>query len=204
MSALRLLSIRRKQVTGELCVKLSGGEALQHFYCSGRSLPATASCSACRQPAGAMCSCHPIVRNAVQPQLWEVCKQHFQPASNCMLWQSSQIPCCMQDLHAAMEAHLRLHFNNAESSDENVLNIYPTPLRKRILRFLYLKKLEECYLFKGCKPKLLDALLGSATVHLFMPKVKHVVIPSKCEPNAAGGPAEICHFPAFCPRSGNA
>ena len=81
------------------------------------------------------------------------------------------IMACLQDLHAAMEAHLRLHFNNAESSDENVLNIYPTPLRKRILRFLYLKKLEECYLFKGCKPKLLDALLGSATVHLFMPKV---------------------------------
>eukprot|EP00891_Asterochloris_glomerata_P006788 jgi/Astpho2/6788/Aster-07232 len=77
-----------------------------------------------------------------------------------------------EDLHAAMEAHLRLHFNNAESSDENVLNIYPTPLRKRILRFLYLKKLEECYLFKGCKPKLLDALLGSATVHLFMPRVE--------------------------------
>ena len=79
----------------------------------------------------------------------------------------------MQDLHAAMEAHLRLHFNNAESSDENVL--------KRILRFLYLKKLEECYLFKGCKPKLLDALLGSATVHLFMPKVQPVVTPSKLE-----------------------
>ena len=77
----------------------------------------------------------------------------------------------LQDLHTAMEAHLRLHFNNAESSDENVLNIYPTPLRKRILRFLYLRKLEQCYLFNGCKPKLLDALLGSATVHLFMPKV---------------------------------
>ena len=102
-----------------------------------------------------------------------------------------------------MEAHLRLHFNNAESSDENVLNIYPTPLRKRILRFLYLKKLEECYLFKGCKPKLLDALLGSATVHLFMPKVQLVVTHARFYYSAAGGPAEICHFPALCPRSGN-
>ncbi len=102
-----------------------------------------------------------------------------------------------------MEAHLRLHFNNAESSDENVLNIYPTPLRKRILRFLYLKKLEECYLFKGCKPKLLDALLGSATVHLFMPKVQLVMTHPDLESSAAGGPAEICHCPMLCPRSGN-
>ena len=93
-----------------------------------------------------------------------------------------------------MEAHLRLHFNNAESSDENVLNIYPTPLRKRILRFLYLKKLEECYLFKGCKPKLLDALLGSATVHLFMPKVHLGVMHAKSMSSAARGPAEICHL----------
>lgn len=113
------------------------------------------------------------------------------------------IMACLQDLHAAMEAHLRLHFNNAESSDENVLNIYPTPLRKRILRFLYLKKLEECYLFKGCKPKLLDALLGSATVHLFMPRVQLVMTHPDLESSAAGGLAGICHCPALCPRSGN-
>ena len=133
--------------------------------------------------------------DAVQPQLWEVC-MHLNLHADCHD-NHHCISFCIQDLHAAMEAHLRLHFNNAESSDENVLNIYPTPLRKRILRFLYLKKLEECYLFNGCKPKLLDALLGSATVHLFMPKVQLLVTHSKLECKAAGGPAEICNCPAL-------
>ena len=127
---------------------------------------------------------------------------HLNPHANCHD-DHHCITFCIQDLHAAMEAHLRLHFNNAESSDENVLNIYPTPLRKRILRFLYLKKLEECYLFKECKPKLLDALLGSATVHLFMPKVQLGVIHETSDSSATGGPAEICHLcPALCPRLG--
>ena len=42
----------------------------------------------------------------------------------------------MQELHTAMESHLRLHFNNESSSDDSVLAIYPTPLRRRILTFL--------------------------------------------------------------------
>lgn len=42
----------------------------------------------------------------------------------------------MQELHTAMESHLRLHFNNEASSDDSVLAIYPTPLRRRILTFL--------------------------------------------------------------------
>ena len=42
----------------------------------------------------------------------------------------------LQELHTAMESHLRLHFNNESSSDDSVLAIYPTPLRRRILTFL--------------------------------------------------------------------
>ena len=46
---------------------------------------------------------------------------------------------CMQDLVEAMNAHLRLHFVNDELADQNVLSIYPTTLRRRALRHLYLQ-----------------------------------------------------------------
>ena len=49
------------------------------------------------------------------------------------------VPGCVQDLTEAMNAHLRLHFVNDELADQNVLSIYPTTLRRRALRHLYMK-----------------------------------------------------------------
>ena len=46
---------------------------------------------------------------------------------------------CVQDLVEAMNAHLRLHFVNDELADQKVLSIYPTTLRRRALRHLYLQ-----------------------------------------------------------------
>ena len=45
----------------------------------------------------------------------------------------------LQDLVEAMNAHLRLHFVNDELADQKVLSIYPTTLRRRALRHLYLQ-----------------------------------------------------------------
>lgn len=45
----------------------------------------------------------------------------------------------MQDLTEAMNAHLRLHFVNDELADQNVLSIYPSTLRRRALRHLYMR-----------------------------------------------------------------
>ncbi len=53
-----------------------------------------------------------------------------------------------------------------------VLGIYPTAIRRKVLRHLYLQPLRGCYLFKGCKQRFLDALLSAAKVELFMPGVQ--------------------------------
>lgn len=50
-----------------------------------------------------------------------------------------------------MQEHLRLHFESEELSDESVLSIYPSTIRRRILRHLYLDYLQRSYLFEGCR-----------------------------------------------------
>lgn len=52
-----------------------------------------------------------------------------------------------------------------------VLGIFPTTIRRKILRQLYSNPLNECYLFKNTGVKFLDALMLGARVELFLPKV---------------------------------
>lgn len=52
-----------------------------------------------------------------------------------------------------------------------VLHIFPTTIRRRILRHLYLRHVRNAYLFKGVRQKFLDALLSVARIELFMPQV---------------------------------
>lgn len=52
-----------------------------------------------------------------------------------------------------------------------VLAVYPTTIRRRILRQLYSVSMHECYLFNKCGVKFLDALMLGARVELFLPKV---------------------------------
>ncbi len=40
-----------------------------------------------------------------------------------------------------MRAHLELHFESEMSSDDKVLAIYPSAIKKRVLRHLYLEPL---------------------------------------------------------------
>ena len=52
-----------------------------------------------------------------------------------------------------------------------VLAIYPSGIRRRILRHLYLAPMQTCYIFSDCKEKFLDSLLAAARVELYMPQV---------------------------------
>lgn len=94
--------------------------------------------------------------------------QYRQRASN--LKQYSSVNGIKPILRQEMQEHLRLHFNNEEAADEQVLGIYPPTIRRRILRFLYLEVLQQCYLFRDSRIKYLDALLAVAKIELFMPK----------------------------------
>jgi CRP-like cAMP-binding protein len=51
---------------------------------------------------------------------------------------------------------------------------YPTVLRRRALRHLYLSTLRRCYLFEGGRQRFVDALLAAAHVELLMPGVEVV------------------------------
>jgi len=51
---------------------------------------------------------------------------------------------------------------------------YPTVLRRRALRHLYLSTLRRCYLFEGGRQRFVDALLAAAHIELLMPGVEVV------------------------------
>ena len=103
-----------------------------------------------------------------------------------------------------MRQHLDLHFESEQSSDDKVLAIYPVVIRKRVLRHLYLDPLHQCYLFKRCKPKFMDAVLASCRMDLFMPNVQlvsvgdivgdlYIVIEGEVEVVAAGAGGSASH-----------
>lgn len=75
------------------------------------------------------------------------------------------------ELRDSMQRHLKLHFYNADAADENVLRVYPSSIRRRVLRQLYLETLQRVYLFCESKPRFLDALLGVCRVELYLPQV---------------------------------
>lgn len=52
-----------------------------------------------------------------------------------------------------------------------MLGIFPTTIRRKILRQLYSNPLKNCYLFRDTGVKFLDALMLGARVELFLPKV---------------------------------
>ena len=71
-----------------------------------------------------------------------------------------------------MQRHLKLHFYNAAAADEEVLKAYPSSIRRKVLRQLYLPCIQGCYLFNGVKPRFIDALLAVARVELYLPQVE--------------------------------
>lgn len=77
------------------------------------------------------------------------------------------------DLASAMDDHLRLHFatEEAEASDDVVLAIYPTALRRRVLRHVYGATLRDAYLFASTPRRFRDAILADARLEQFLPGV---------------------------------
>lgn len=52
-----------------------------------------------------------------------------------------------------------------------VLGAYPTTIRRRVLRCLYLGQVRACYLFPSVRQRFLDALLAASRLELFLPNV---------------------------------
>ncbi|GAX84453.1 hypothetical protein CEUSTIGMA_g11873.t1 [Chlamydomonas eustigma] len=90
----------------------------------------------------------------------------------CSLTEYSGLHDLPEDLEKSMHQHLELSYQSEMSSDERVLAIYPPAIRRRVLRHLYLQPLRHCYLFKRCKPKVLDSILAVSRTELFMPNVQ--------------------------------
>ena len=68
-----------------------------------------------------------------------------------------------------LKTQLRLEFNNREISDEQVLKHFPTALRRKVLRRLYLPSLMKTSLMEGVRPQFVDAFLTACTVEIFSP-----------------------------------
>lgn len=68
-----------------------------------------------------------------------------------------------------LKRQLRLDFSNREIADEQVLKNFPSAVRRKILRKLYLGHLENTQLLKGIRPQFVDAFLTSCTVEIFSP-----------------------------------
>jgi CRP-like cAMP-binding protein len=68
-----------------------------------------------------------------------------------------------------LEEQLRLEFNNREISDERVLSNFPSSVRRRILRKLYLKYLWKTELMKDVRQQFVDAFLNNCRVEIFSP-----------------------------------
>ena len=64
----------------------------------------------------------------------------------------------------------------APADRAQVLHKFPTTIRRRILRHLYLHHFRNAYLFKGVRQKFIDALLGVARIELFMPQASAPVL----------------------------
>ncbi|GAX83177.1 hypothetical protein CEUSTIGMA_g10603.t1 [Chlamydomonas eustigma] len=79
-----------------------------------------------------------------------------------------------KSLFESMTEHVELFFRCQEHSDERVLASLPSTIRRRTLRHLYLPQIQHCYLFKGAKQKLIDAILAAGRVELYMPQVEVV------------------------------
>lgn len=74
-------------------------------------------------------------------------------------------------LYTAMREHVELKFYSERTADEQVLQFYPSTIKRKVLRHLYMEVLKDCYLFNGCKARFLDQVLAAVRMELFMPNV---------------------------------
>lgn len=68
-----------------------------------------------------------------------------------------------------LKTQLRLEFSNREIADEQVLKHFPSAVRRKVLRKLYLPSLAKTSLMKGIRPQFVDAFLAACSVEIFSP-----------------------------------
>jgi ankyrin repeat protein len=66
-----------------------------------------------------------------------------------------------------LRAQIKLDFNNREISDEQVLQHFPSSMRRKVLRRLYLPSLIQTSLMKDVRQQFVDAFLTTCSVEIF-------------------------------------
>jgi hypothetical protein len=74
-----------------------------------------------------------------------------------------------ETLQTNLKTQLRLDFNNREIADEQVLKNFPSAVRRKVLRKLYLPSLIKTNLMKNIRQQFVDAFLTSCSVEIFSP-----------------------------------
>mmetsp|Transcript_35225 Transcript_35225/g.76426 ORF Transcript_35225/g.76426 Transcript_35225/m.76426 type:complete len:788 (+) Transcript_35225:224-2587(+) len=85
------------------------------------------------------------------------------------LHQYSEMHSFDKHLTDSLKAQLRLEHHNREIADEQVLKNFPSAVRRKVLRTLYLKPLVKTQLMKGVRQQFVDAFLASCKVEIFNP-----------------------------------
>ncbi len=68
-----------------------------------------------------------------------------------------------------LRTQLKLEFDNKEVADEQVLKHFPSSVRRKVLRRLYLGPLIRTNLMKGVRQQFVDAFLAACNVEIFSP-----------------------------------
>lgn len=71
--------------------------------------------------------------------------------------------------HKRLKNQLKVDFSNREVSDEQVLQYFPTAMRRKVLRRLYLPSLNQTNLMKGIRQQFVNAFLTTCSVEIFTP-----------------------------------
>ncbi|KAI2489466.1 voltage-gated potassium channel [Fragilaria crotonensis] len=72
-------------------------------------------------------------------------------------------------MHKGLKTQLKLEFKNREVSDEQVLKQFPSAVRRKVLRRLYLPSLLRTNLMQNTRQQFVDAFLAGCTVEIFSP-----------------------------------
>lgn len=72
-------------------------------------------------------------------------------------------------MHKGLKTQLKLEFKNREVSDEQVLKQFPSAVRRKVLRRLYLPSLLRTSLMQNTRQQFVDAFLAGCSVEMFSP-----------------------------------
>jgi ankyrin repeat protein len=71
--------------------------------------------------------------------------------------------------HSRLKTAVKLNFESREITDEEILRHFPSAVRRKVLRKLYLPALMQTSLMKGLRQQFIDAFITACTVEVFSP-----------------------------------